>query len=88
MVWDYNENSYVKVSGSDTVYFEEQIDEINIENGRQDTTSSKVGEGGAGLSSVSYINSTLDNVKVPHIDVPGNMVPPNPNENIIGLKPN
>ena len=86
MKWDFSKEQYVQVEG-DTIYLEEQLDELNIENGSsQDVDSKKVGSGNSSISSVKYKHNGVD-VFVPI------MYPPVNNNNqqddivkIVGLK--
>lgn len=57
--WDFDKEQYVQVEG-DTIYLEEQLDEINIENGSLSEDSQKQGIGTSGISSVKYKHNGYD----------------------------
>lgn len=69
MKWDFLKEQYVPVEG-DMIYLEEQLDELNIENGSsQDVDSKKVGSGNSSISSVKYVHNGID-VQVPLMKSP------------------
>lgn len=69
MKWDFLKEQYVPVDG-DMIYLEEQLDELNIENGStSDIDSKKVGSGNSSISSVKYIHEGAD-VQVPLMKSP------------------
>ncbi len=60
MKWDFSKEQYVQVDG-DTIYLEEQIDELNIENGSiSNEDSKKIGTGNSSISSVKYKHNGVD----------------------------
>jgi hypothetical protein len=64
MKWDFLNEKYVPVDG-DTIYLEEQLNELNIENGSMsDVDSNKTGVGNSSISSVKYVHNGID------VDVP------------------
>ena len=86
MKWDFLKEQYVPVEG-DMIYLEEQIDELNIENGSsQDVDSKKVGHGNSSISSVRYVHNGIDVqlplMKSPSVSYQGEELP----FNICGLK--
>lgn len=69
MKWDFLKEQYVTVDG-DMIYLEEQLDELNIENGSiSDEDSKKIGTGNSSISSVKYIHNGVD-VQVPLMKSP------------------
>ena len=69
MKWDFLKEQYVPVEG-DMIYLEEQLDELNIENGSlKDVDSKKVGSGNSSISSVKYVHNGVD-VQVPLMKSP------------------
>lgn len=60
MKWDFIREQYVPVDG-DMIYLEEQLDELNIENGSiSDEDSKKIGMGNSSISSVKYKHDGID----------------------------
>ena len=86
MKWDFSLEQYVEVEG-DPIYLEEQIDELNIENGSlSEADSKKVGVGNSSLSSVKYNHSGVNQL-VPMMESPdGEKVGEDKDVSIVGLR--
>ena len=74
MTWDYDRGAYVSIDGCDAIYLDEQLDELNIQNGVKDTTviqvDNKLGTGKSNISSTSYIYDGIEDIDSLDIELP------------------